>query len=56
MGWSSESSTEEEGFAYEEKAQADGWESSEGCYIIMQMSGMWQCQENARSVHNLRAQ
>lgn len=56
MGRSSESCTKEEGLAHEEKTQADGWQGFEGCYIIMQMSGMWKCQENAPSLHTLRAQ
>lgn len=56
MGWASESRAEEEGLAHEEETQTDGRKGSQRRHIIMQVPSLWQCQEDAPSVHNLRAQ
>lgn len=56
MGRASQSSTEEEGVAFQEAAQADGGQGFAGRHVAMSVSGMWWGQEDARPVHVLLGQ
>lgn len=56
MGRPTEGGAKEEGFAFEEETQTDGWQSFKGYNRAGQMSGLRICQEDAYPLPNLRAE